>query len=923
VEIELESSEELLENPGLGLIPALEAFQRKIVTRFAHRLDAAHLGLASDRYREFIGNQEAIGRDLERRLVVPSWGESDYTYYTTHMSVAGSELPRFGLAVPLAFGHSVGASVHACLYPGYGRRDGVADLCSLFNLLITIFDWVTDCRPDAHNELARVFGEDAVRQLSAEVEGVRDLQRTLGAVQNRAVRVLIKTICAFFTNLHASSRISVNNPAWARLTGLLIQAYRAEILTTGLNHAPQSFPEALSAAHDKSVLPFEIILAIAEACEDQPVARNMVDATAFVRAMGTLMAVADDVSDLVRDCRSGDANTILLNLGICNRNGNEVTAKTLGGKFVLDSEASVDAVVERLYENVTRALCFAEAGSDLSSVRRVRDVIVGYGQGWLELTELGQRFDHADDEVAKLKTALLTNAVKIAQGIRHDGSPCTWLMDGRTALLDSNALQVATRRLWQKLRYYRPTAVGGVSLGADPIVAGLLLQAQGEGWPLKGFMIRLAPKKYGLCKQVEGPDLHSQDRVALVDDLIGGGATLQLATECIEPFGPEVVAVGGVVDLRKGGAADLRRQGIPVETLFTEGELGLAALRPLRPDAWKLLWSVPGIYRHIYWAPKSSPSSSGDCIYLGSDMGFVACFTAAGEERWRYTVRDTHRGVHAKPLILEGNVYFGAYDGFVYCVDARSGGLQWETRCAGWIVSSAASNPTGSEVYITGATDAGSGVFVALSAKTGHIIWRLETPSPIESSPSFDTNQRRLIAGGNDGVVYGFDTSTGEGVWHFSTAGAVKGAVAIDRYGHAFVGSEDGFLYALDCDSGAPLWKRRISNSLHTQPLLCDDLVVSAGDSKRVLALEAKTGEVCWIATLRGPHVGGAVLVAEKWVAIGCDAGTVYLLDREHGLPIWTYDTGGSIRSTPSIVGNRLLVPSTDSRLYCFGEDAH
>jgi outer membrane protein assembly factor BamB/orotate phosphoribosyltransferase len=923
VEIGFESSDRPLENAGPGLIPTLEAFQHRIVNGFARRLEAAHLVLARDRYREFIGNQEAIGRELEWRLVAPSWGEADYTYYISHLSVAGSLLPRFGLTVPLAFGHELGASVHAHLYPGHGRRDAVAELCALFNLLISIFDWVTDCRPDAHNELAHVFGEDTVRRLSEDIDGVSDLQRTLGVVQNPAVRVLIKTMSAFFTNLHASARISVSNPAWARLNGLLVQAYRAEIVTTGLNRAPQSISELLGAAHGKSVLPFEIILAIAAACEDQPMARNMDDAIAFVRSIGRLMAVADEVSDLARDYRSGDANTILLNLGIRNRNGSEVAAETREGMFAFDSEECVDAVVERLYENVACALCFAESGSDSSNVQRVRDVIIGYAQGWLRMTELGQCFDYADVEAAALKRALLTDAVKIAQGIRRDGSPCTWLIDGRAAMLRSNVLQLAARRLWQKLRHYRPTAVGGVSLGADPIVVGLMLQAQGEGWPLKGFMIRQVPKKYGLCRQVEGPDLNSQDRVALVDDLIGGGTALLLATECIEPFGPQIVAAGGVVDLRKGGAAGLRQQGIPVETLFTEGELGLAVQSPLRPDAWKLLWSVSGIYRGIYWAPKSSPSSSGGRIYLGSDAGYVACFTAAGEERWRYAVRDTLRGVHAKPLILDGKVYFGAYDGFVYCVDAEFGNLRWETRCAGQIVSSAASTPVGGQVYVSGVTDSGGGVIVALSAETGHIVWRFETQSPMECSPSFHANRSRVIAGADDGVVYAVDSSSGEEAWRFSAAGAVKGAVAIDSYSRCFVGSENGFLYALDGNSGAPLWKRKISNRLHTQPLLCSDLVVSAGDSKRVVAIKAETGEVCWIATLRGPHVGGAALVAEKWIAIGCDAGTVYLLDREHGLVIWTYNTGGSIRSTPAIVGDRLLVPSTDSRLYCFGEDAH
>jgi outer membrane protein assembly factor BamB/orotate phosphoribosyltransferase len=879
------------------------------------------MGLARDRYREFSGNQEAIGRELEIRLIHPSWAEADHAYYRSHLSLTGSENPRFGFAGPLAFGHELGAAIHGYLYPTRGRRDAISELCALFNLFITIFDWINDRLPAAHCELADAITEDTLRRLSSGVGGVREFQRTLESAQHPAVRMLLNTMSKFFADLHASAHVPVNHPAWERLNELLVQAYRAEIATSGLNLAPRSHSELLAAASAKSVLPFEIILAIAVACEDQPVTQSTDDATALVQCIGTLIQVADDVSDLVRDSRSGDANTILLEFGLCNGNGIAAAAWNLDGKLTLSGKGYADTLVERLYESFTRALCYSKSGSDLSSIKHFGDVITCYVQGWLGLTELGQRTDFADDEAAVLKRALLTDAVKMAQGIRKNGRPCTWIMDGRSALLRSDALRCATRQLWQKLRRYRPTAVGGVSLGADPVVAGLLLQAQDEGWPLKGFMIRQAPKKYGLCRQVEGPELHSQDRVALVDDLIGGGATLAFAAKCIEPFGPQVVVVGALVDLCKGGSADLRLQGIPVETIFTEGELGLTTQHPLRPDAWKLRWSVPGIYRNTYCAPKSTPSFLDGNIYLGSDAGYIGCITAAGVEQWRYTTRDTQRGVHGKPLILGQKVYFGAYDGFAYCVDAHSGTLRWETHCAGSIVSSAASSPDASMVYFSGSTDAGGGLIVALSAETGERIWLQEIQSPVECSPSVDAHRSRLIAGANDGVVYAIDPLSGEEIWRFSTGGAVKGSVAVDPRGRCFFGSEDGSLYAVDANSGAPLWKRRIANSLHTQPLLCSDMVVSGGDSKRVFALDGDTGEVCWIATLRGPHVGGAALIGRRWIAIGCDAGQVYLLDRKSGLPIWTFETSGSIRSTPAVFGDRFLVASTDSWLYCFGEN--
>jgi len=179
----------------------------------------------------------------------------------------------------------------------------------------------------------------------------------------------------------------------------------------------------------------------------------------------------------------------------------------------------------------------------------------------------------------------------------------------------------------------------------------------------------------------------------------------------------------------------------------------------------------------------------------------------------------------------------------------------------------------------------------------GQTLWRFKTNSPIVCSPSFDTNLQRLITGAEDGVVYSIDASSGNEVWRFPTAGAIRASVSIDCDSRCFIGSEDGFLYVLDGHAGVLLWKRKISNSRHSEPLLFGDMVVSAGDSKLVVALEVATGEVRWLAALRGPHVGGAALVAELWSAIGRDAGKVDLLDRESVQTVWTFDTGGSIRS--------------------------
>jgi orotate phosphoribosyltransferase len=735
VEIQLEPEERLFQRTAPGLIGGLRQFQRRIVKELARKLDAASLGHEGSRQAEFIGNQVVLGRKLERQVVVPVWGESDYAAYKSHWGSSDSELPTFDFAITLACGSEMGTSMHAHLYPRHGRREAVAEVCTHFNFLITIFDWLMDAHKEARQELGNVFGEDTLRRLLGSMEALPDLQLALASVRNPAVRVLLKTFGAFFTRLHNSARVPVSHPAWAHLTELLIQHYQAEIVTTELAEPANPRSDRLSATLAKSVLPFHDFLAIAVVCEDQPAMRTMAEASPLAESVGVLIAIADEVTDLVKDYRSGDANTILMRLGLARENCQEASAPH-GWRFPSESDQLVNAVVNQLYDNLTRALSLVEFASDSSSIQHTKDAILGFAQGMLHLTELGQRMGDRNDEAETLKRALLTNGVSFGRGLRRGGAPC--LMDCGAALLDSSVLDIATRRLWHKLRHYRPTAIGGVSLGADPLVRGLMVQAQSQGWPLKGFFIRGASKDPGLGQQMDGSGLSSNDRLAIVDDLMGGGLGHQHAAECIKAYGPQIVAAGVIVDLCGGGAASLRQEEIPVETLFTSGEMGMVVQRPLQPDAWKMLWSVPGIYCGTYIAPASSPSSAGDQIYLGSDAGYVACFTAGGQERWRFTVRDPNGSVHAKPLIQNGRVYFGAADGVAYCLDAQSGQLQWATRCASRIVSSPSSIAAEHKVFISGAID-GGGIVVCLCAETGRIMWRLETESPIESSPAIES----------------------------------------------------------------------------------------------------------------------------------------------------------------------------------------
>jgi outer membrane protein assembly factor BamB/orotate phosphoribosyltransferase len=876
----------------------LRDVQLRIVDGIRAKLRAAGLGLAGDRYNEFVGNQRAIGYELATRLIVPLWGAADYEYQTASNSNAAGDSPRLKPPLPLAFGHTLGGIAYDCLYRERCGRAPVSDLAALFNLGICLFDRLCDHHPDQTARLPAFFNDEILSGLCTGSGRAEDLLRDADRVEHPELRVLLKTIAGFFRSFHRAADESAGAEATSALRLLLLRAYRAEMITTR-DRPYRRGSEFRSAVYAKSVLPFEVIATIAGFCgRSLASVADREAALAVLRAMGRAVSIADDVADMVADFRSGDANEVLAIFD--GPAGEEVTV----GRVVASLQANVLAV-KRLTASI-------EDGA----ANRHFDAFLGYLQEWLGLADLIAPVIGHDSSA--LSQALLSEAIHMAEGISRSGSPCPWIMDARAALLRSEPLQVAVRDLWRRLRYYNPTAIGGLSLGADPVIAGLLLESFADGRQIKGFIARQSPKRSGLCKQVEGPELDRDDRVAIVDDVIGGGGSLTRAAESIRPSGATIVAAAAVVDLCKGGSSYVRSQGIPVETLYTSGELGLA-VRPARlPDSWRLLWSIAGMYRGSYVAPNSSPSEFGGLVFAGSDAGYVTCLDLAGNERWRFTVRDSSRGVLGRVATSTKSALFGAFDGFVYCVDVRSGALNWETQCANRIVSSVTRlRPESGAVFASGSVDT-RGVVVALSARTGRRIWEHVVPAAVESSPTASRELNLVVFGSNDGIVSALSAADGKEVWNFATDGAVRGSAAVDRDGRCFVGSEDGYLYCLCAATGRPRWRKRIANSLHTQPLLSGDLIVSGGDSQRVFALEARTGAVRWIATLRGAHTGGATLVTRKLVAIGCDSGYIYLLDAATGHTMWTHQVEGSIRTTPGVAGGLLLVPCTDGRLYCF-----
>jgi orotate phosphoribosyltransferase len=118
-------------------------------------------------------------------------------------------------------------------------------------------------------------------------------------------------------------------------------------------------------------------------------------------------------------------------------------------------------------------------------------------------------------------------------------------------------------------------AVGGLTLGADPVAAALLHAAASRGQDLDAFVVRKEGKAHGMQRRIEGPDVAGR-RVVAVEDTSTTGGSVMTAVDALREAGAEVVAVAVIVDRATGARERIEAEGLPYLHLFDLADLGLS-----------------------------------------------------------------------------------------------------------------------------------------------------------------------------------------------------------------------------------------------------------------------------------------------------------------------------------------------------------
>ena len=177
---------------------------------------------------------------------------------------------------------------------------------------------------------------------------------------------------------------------------------------------------------------------------------------------------------------------------------------------------------------------------------------------------------------AELRDLIAQRAVRRGRFQLASGREASFYIDAKQVVLDAHGAMLVGRVILERLRAHGtlPAAVGGMSIGADPITAAVVTMAGVAGLPLKGFMVRKEPKDHGTKKYVEGPVQPGQ-RVVIVEDVTTTGGSSLLAIDRAIEFGLVVERLVAVIDRLAGGREALAARGIPLESLVTIRDLGI------------------------------------------------------------------------------------------------------------------------------------------------------------------------------------------------------------------------------------------------------------------------------------------------------------------------------------------------------------
>jgi outer membrane protein assembly factor BamB len=291
---------------------------------------------------------------------------------------------------------------------------------------------------------------------------------------------------------------------------------------------------------------------------------------------------------------------------------------------------------------------------------------------------------------------------------------------------------------------------------------------------------------------------------------------------------------------------------------------------------------------------------------------------------WRY---EDFALLEFPPVIYQNTLYLVDDDGSAKAINKLNGHLIWQ-RKLGTLAAASPALATSQRLLIVpilsnASHSPGRGRIVAVSMKSGHIVWSNPIPAGTESSPI--VWQSTVYFGDQSGTVYALRASDGHVYWTYHASAAVKGGPAIVD-ATLYFGDYAGRAYAVGANSGHQVWAVSTSGThfgfgsgnFYSTPAIAFGRVYMGNTDGRVYSFAARTGQLAW-ATSTGAYVYASPAVADlpgigPTVYVGSYDGSFYAFNAQSGAVRWRHPIGGRISGSATIVDGIVYLSDLGSK---------
>jgi len=177
-----------------------------------------------------------------------------------------------------------------------------------------------------------------------------------------------------------------------------------------------------------------------------------------------------------------------------------------------------------------------------------------------------------DQERSELFHLLKTQAFSRGKFILSSGKESSFYLDARLVTLSAPGAYLTARIILDMIKDDHLDAIGGPTLGADPMVGAIASLSHQAGRPLNTFIIRKQPKAHGKQQQVEGPLLKEAGSVVIIDDVATTGKAFVESIEVLQKMNIKILKAICVIDRGEGAVEALAKYNVPLKSIFTIAE---------------------------------------------------------------------------------------------------------------------------------------------------------------------------------------------------------------------------------------------------------------------------------------------------------------------------------------------------------------